>query len=361
MLHAGLDLSVLNDQDGWNSTPFMHQMGVLAGAMERHETPCMLVFDEVDRLPRRTLALLDFLAICRTSAGALVGGFYAAGKLDFLEDWVRNLTFGRMLSYVNVRRDRSLFGRKLLRQLAEQGRDLAVNDLAMRFAAVAADLATGREVRIETGSLMKAVAASGACPGLFPPVKIGNRWVVDGALANPLPISACRALGAQLVIGVSLFGSRKGGRASATAASSCLNRLSKLVPKRLARAVRLEGLKTRRAVRFQAGAPDMLISPQQVPMVGPNQAATAIEAGREAAERALAARGRLQRCHDENPELWSARRITLRDGFGALRLALWDEERGRLISFAEHGWRVREAALEEPDRTPSVAAIARGV
>ena len=105
----------------------------------------------------------------------------------------------------------------------------------------------------------------------------------------------------------------------------------------------------------------MLISPQQVPMVGPNQAATAIEAGREAAERALAARGRLQRCHDENPELWSARRITLRDGFGALRLALWDEERGRLISFAEHGWRVREAALEEPDRTPSVAAIARGV
>ena len=59
---AGLDLSVLNDQDGWNSTPFMHQMGVLAGAMERHETPCMLVFDEVDRLPRRTLALLGFLA-----------------------------------------------------------------------------------------------------------------------------------------------------------------------------------------------------------------------------------------------------------------------------------------------------------
>lgn len=139
---AGLDLSVLNDQDGWNSTPFMHQMGVLAGAMERHETPCMLVFDEVDRLPRRTLALLDFLAFCGTSAGALVGGFYAAGKLDFLEDWVRNLTFGRMLSYV--------------------------------------------------------------------------RWVVDGALANPLPISACRALGAQLVIGVSLFGSRKGGRASAS-------------------------------------------------------------------------------------------------------------------------------------------------
>ena len=70
---------------------------------------------------------------------------------------------------------------------------------------------------------------------------------------------------------------------------------------------------------------------------------------------------RLQCCHDENPELWSARRITLRDGFGALRLALWDEELGRLISFAEHERRAQEVVLKGPDRTSPVAAIARGV
>ena len=255
--------------------------------------------------------------VCGTSAGALVGGFYAAGRLDVLESWVRDLTVGRMLSYVNVRRHGALFGRKLLRQLAEHGRNLELNKLRMRFAAVAADLATGREVRIETGPLMKAVAASGACPGLFPPVKIGKRWTVDGALANPVPVSACRALGAQFVIAVDLCGSRQERRASAPAGSSFLNGLSKLGSKRLARAVRLKGLKAQRALRYQAGAPDVvamamrsaslirdllgrprtaldepdtLIAPQPVPMVGPNQAATAIAAGREATERALSAR-----------------------------------------------------------------------
>ncbi len=254
--------------------------------------------------------------VCGTSAGSVVGGFYAAGELDFLEDWVRNLSFRRMLGYVHVRRDRSLFGRKLLRQLAEQGSHIAVDRMALRFAAIATDLASGREVRIEEGSLMKAVAASSACPGLLPPVKIGNRWLIDGALTNPVPVSTCRALGAQLVIAVDLFGSRRRDLSPPSAGSGRLAMLSKLVPRGLARSLRLKGLRMCRAVRYGAGAPnvlavamrsasllqrllgrtggvvgepDLLIEPELVPMLGRNQAAVAIEAGREAAERALSA------------------------------------------------------------------------
>ena len=140
--------------------------------------------------------------ICGCSAGALVGAYHAAGKLDILEDWVHNLTVRRTLDYMRVRQGRSLFGEKLLREMSKHFRRLIIEELPIGFAAVATDLETGREITAQTGPLARAVAASGAFPLLFPPVKIDDRWAVDGCLVNPVPVSTCRALGADIVIAV---------------------------------------------------------------------------------------------------------------------------------------------------------------
>ncbi len=142
--------------------------------------------------------------VCGTSAGALVGAHYAAGRLDKLERWVLGLTVGRTLDFLRLKRGHSLFSERLLRELGENFRGQRIEDLNVPFAAVATELVGGREFRIRTGSIARAVAASGAYPLLFPPVRVENRWLIDGCLVNPVPVSACRALGADVVIGVSL-------------------------------------------------------------------------------------------------------------------------------------------------------------
>ena len=74
----------------------------------------------------------------------------------------------------------------------------------MRFAAIATEIGTGHEIWLTRGRLVDALRASYALPGIFPPVRLGGRWLVDGALVNPVPVSAARALGARLVIAVNL-------------------------------------------------------------------------------------------------------------------------------------------------------------
>ena len=143
--------------------------------------------------------------VCGTSAGALVGAFHVAGDLDYLEDWVDTMTVERTLQYVRVRQGRSLFGGDLLRVLAERMRGVNIEDLPTPFAAVATDLSTGGEIRIQHGPVARAVAASGAFPVLMPPVRIQDRWAIDGCLVNSVPISVCRDLGADVVIAVRLM------------------------------------------------------------------------------------------------------------------------------------------------------------
>ena len=76
--------------------------------------------------------------------------------------------------------------------------------MPIRFAAIATEFDTGHEIWLTRGRLADALRASYALPGIFPPVRIGGRWLVDGALVNPVPVSAARALGARLVIAVNL-------------------------------------------------------------------------------------------------------------------------------------------------------------
>ena len=144
--------------------------------------------------------------IVGTSIGAVVGGCYAAQALDNLETWARSLSVRSVLSYLDI----SLSGSGLIRgshlaaQLETGLKDSRIDDLPLRFAAIATEFNTGHEIWLTRGRLADALRASYALPGIFPPVLIGGRWLVDGALVNPVPVSAARALGARLVIAVNL-------------------------------------------------------------------------------------------------------------------------------------------------------------
>jgi NTE family protein len=150
--------------------------------------------------------------IVGTSMGALVGGCYATDQLDTLEDWARSLTMRRIIGYLDVRIGGSglIGGGRLATRLQESIGKTAIEDLPIRFAAIATEIGTGHEVWLTKGSLSLAVRASYALPGIFAPVHLGGRWLVDGALVNPVPVSAARALGARVVIAVNMDADRFG-------------------------------------------------------------------------------------------------------------------------------------------------------
>ncbi len=144
--------------------------------------------------------------IVGTSIGAVAGGCYAGRALDTLEEWARRLTIRGVLGYLDVSLSGSglIGGNRLVQHLdAALGKTL-IEDLPLRFAAIATEVRTGHEIWLTHGRLVEALRASYALPGIFPPVRIGGRWLVDGALVNPVPVSAARALGARVVIAVNL-------------------------------------------------------------------------------------------------------------------------------------------------------------
>ena len=148
--------------------------------------------------------------IVGTSIGALVGGCFANQQLELIEEWSRSLTMRRIISYLDVRLGGAglISGGRLASQLEESIGKVLIEELPTRFAAIATEVGTGHEVWLARGSLATALRASYALPGIFPPVSIGGRWLVDGALVNPVPVSVARAFGARVVIAVNLNGDR---------------------------------------------------------------------------------------------------------------------------------------------------------
>ncbi|HTM75691.1 MAG TPA: patatin-like phospholipase family protein [Pseudolabrys sp.] len=144
--------------------------------------------------------------IVGTSIGAVVGGCYAAKEMDNLDKWARTLTVRGVLGYLDISLSGSglIGGGHLAAQLEGGLKESRVEDLPIRFAAIATEFNTGHEIWLTRGRLSDALRASYSLPGIFPPVLIGGRWLVDGALVNPVPVSAARALGARLVIAVNL-------------------------------------------------------------------------------------------------------------------------------------------------------------
>ena len=141
-----------------------------------------------------------------TSIGAVVGGAYATGQLDTLEEWARKLQPRNLLGYLDIRLNGSglIGGDKLAAQLEAAIGPILIEDLPMKFATVATEVRTGHEIWLTHGRMVDAMRASYALPGIFSPVLVGDRWLVDGALVNPVPVSAARAFGAEIVIAANL-------------------------------------------------------------------------------------------------------------------------------------------------------------
>jgi len=179
--------------------------------------------------------------VCGCSIGSIVAAAYVSGNLDKLEQWVRSLTKVELARYIEL--NLSLNGFVDTEKLHEFflqcvcREDESIEDITVKFASVATDLETGREVWFTSGPLIDAVWASISLPGLFPPLQHQGRWLVDGGLVNPVPVSVCHALGADIVISVNLNGGVVGKHfvqkqdEPATNSNHVLERLSRAVNK----------------------------------------------------------------------------------------------------------------------------------
>ncbi|HEV3425906.1 MAG TPA: patatin-like phospholipase family protein [Paraburkholderia sp.] len=151
--------------------------------------------------------------VCGTSIGALIGAVYANGDLDWLEEWVSRLTWQTVVRLLDLRISGGLLGgRKVIQVFANQFNGCEISELQMPFAAVATELDSGRETWLQDGSVVDAVRASIAIPGIFTPVWHNGVWLVDGGLSNPVPVSVARGMRADCVIAVDLNNDILNGR-----------------------------------------------------------------------------------------------------------------------------------------------------
>ncbi len=188
------------DSEGETTAPYRPKIGLALGGGVARGWAHIGVIRAMERYGLKP----DIIA--GTSIGALVGGAYLANHLDVLEEWARSLNKRRILSYLDFTFGGSGFfaGNQLAKLMTRYFGDVQIESLERTFIAVTAELATAHEIWIREGSLVDAIKASYALPGVFPPVMRKNRWLIDGALVNPVPVSVCRAFGARLVIAVSL-------------------------------------------------------------------------------------------------------------------------------------------------------------
>jgi NTE family protein len=162
--------------------------------------------------------------VAGTSIGALVGAAFATGKLAALKVRLENFSRRHTAALLDVHFATGglIEGRKIDNWLQELGIVGDIEGLAVRYGAVATDLASGREIWLEQGPIGRAVRASIGMPGIFSPTGHDGRWLIDGGLVNPVPVSLARALGADIVIAVDLNSTLVGRRfvASDTATST---------------------------------------------------------------------------------------------------------------------------------------------
>ncbi|MEJ0094199.1 MAG: patatin-like phospholipase family protein [Methylocella sp.] len=146
--------------------------------------------------------------VAGTSIGAVVGGCYAADQFEAIEMFARGLTKKSVFSLMDVSFSGVgiLSGGRLKRRLAQALGGQRLEEFSKGFGAVATEVGTGHEIWLTRGDAVQAICASYALPGIFEPVRINGRWLFDGALVNPVPVTVCRALGAEIVLAVNLIG-----------------------------------------------------------------------------------------------------------------------------------------------------------
>jgi len=148
--------------------------------------------------------------IAGSSIGALIGGVYGAGKLDDYEKWVRALQKKDVIKLLDFAFSRSgLFsGDRIMETLKKLLGDVNIEDLPIKFTAVASDVDAEKEVWFDEGPLFDAIRASISIPTIFTPVKLNGHMLVDGAMLNPIPVAPTLTDMTDITIAVSLSGKR---------------------------------------------------------------------------------------------------------------------------------------------------------
>jgi len=261
--------------------------------------------------------------VCGCSMGALVGAVYVAGELAALEGMVRDIDWTDVVSFLDIDLTSGglIKGKHIRGFLSAIQKEALIENMKKPYAAIATDLVSGREIWLQKGPVVRAVRASMAVPGVFSPVELDGRWLLDGGLVNPVPVSACRALGADIVIAVNLNGSLVGRHWPAPEAAKDpdeigrFDKLFEMIPTSIRQSLEkvspyqlfsqpktpgyfdvtasalniMQDLITRS--RLAGDPPQIMLSPRlaDIGMLELNRAAEAIEEGRASVRRALPA------------------------------------------------------------------------
>lgn len=150
----------------------------------------------------------EIKSISGCSMGSVIGGIYAAGKLDVFEEWVRNITKANMISLLDLSWGKSglVRGDKIIENLKDLVGDRDIESLPIAFTAVAADIKREKEVWIKTGSLFDAIRASISLPLFFTPFNYNGVQLIDGGVLNPVPIAPTFNDNTDLILAVNLGG-----------------------------------------------------------------------------------------------------------------------------------------------------------
>ncbi len=142
--------------------------------------------------------------VAGTSMGALVGAAYVGGQLDVLEGWARSITARRLATMIDVNLTSGglVEAKQVVKFFNRLEMPTLIEDQKIPYMAIATDMRTGREVWLQKGPIVEALRASISLPGIISPVHHNGHWLLDGGLTNPLPVSACRAMGAEVIIAV---------------------------------------------------------------------------------------------------------------------------------------------------------------
>ena len=147
-------------------------------------------------------------SIAGCSMGALIGGVYAAGKLEDFREWMKTVDRKKMLELTDfsLSLNHIVKGTRIIEAIMEFVPDTLIEDLPIPYCAVATDLKGGREVMFRRGSLFKAIRASISLPSFYEPVQIGDMVLVDGGVTNPLPLNRVARRKGDLLVGVDVSG-----------------------------------------------------------------------------------------------------------------------------------------------------------
>ena len=150
----------------------------------------------------------NITSIAGCSMGALVGGVYAAGKLNEFREWMKTIDRKKMLSLIDfsLSLNHIVKGTRIIEAIMEFVPDVNIEDLPIPYCAVATDLKAGKEVLFNKGSLFQAIRASISLPSFYEPVQRDDMILIDGGVINPLPLNRVKRQAGDILVGIDVSG-----------------------------------------------------------------------------------------------------------------------------------------------------------